>query len=132
MKKNKKAFSLVELIIATVVLTIGVFWVSALLTNTQNNINNVAEFSKKETLFYSVFECFKSKKSFSDLNNWETYSVDFWTNLKWCNVILNWNTKTTINGLDYYFKAEIIKKSWNQVKAKIFIDDKSKIFKIFG
>ncbi len=129
--KNKKAFSLVELIIATVILTIGVFWISALLTNTQNNINNIQEYSKKEALFYSVFECFKSEKNFFNLNNSEKYWVNFWTNLTDCNIILNWITKTVINGLDYYFKAEIIEKTSNEIKVKIFVNDKEKLFKIF-
>ena len=132
MKKNTKAFSLVELIIATIILTIGVFWVSALLTNTQNNINYLQEKSKKQSLYYSIFECFKSKKTLSILNNWENFWVDFWNNLKWCNVNLNWNTKTKINNVEYLFKAKVIEKQNSFAKIKITIDnDKWKIFEIF-
>jgi Tfp pilus assembly protein PilV len=130
MKKNKKAFSLVELIIATIVLTIGVFWVSALLTNTQNNINNVENFSKKETLFYSVFECFKSEKDFSNSTDWATFYVNFWTDLKECDVNST-KTATTINNLDYYFKVEVTDKTSNEKELKIFVNNKKRIFRIF-
>ncbi len=133
MKIFKKAFSLIELIIATTVLVIWVFGISALLTNNQNNINNISEFSKKESLYYSALECFKSNKGFSYFSSWNLFYINFWNHLKWCNV---WNisTEVNINWNSYVIKARVIEKNSNFAKIKIsvlwWLKTKNKIFEI--
>jgi hypothetical protein len=121
MKKNLLAFSLIELIVATTIATIGVFWIYSLIWNNQFNINNLWEYSKKESLYYSVFECIKTKGVIFSKNKGDKLFINFWNNLKQCN-ITNSKKETKIDGIEYIFKVEIFEKYTNFLKLKISIE----------
>lgn len=92
--QNKKAFTLVEIIISTIILTAGVFGIYKLLSINTNNLNNYDNQFQIESLFSNIQECIKSiwYNSFSSTQTW--YSFSFWTDNKWC---FTWAYNTSLD-----------------------------------
>ncbi len=117
---NKKAFSLIEIIIATWILSMTFFWVYKLIWENTKIINNSNNFLQTNTIFYNFKECIKNIwfdyfKNNSQLN----YNFNLWNTWTWC---YTWNTNITkIDNIEYIFKWNITN-SWTN-----FIDWNLKI-----
>ena len=122
MKKNKKAFTLIEIIIATWILSIAVFWVYKLIWENSKLINNSDNYLQLNNLFLNLEECLKSKKDDIKIkNNWDIVKINFWNDLKWCN-ILTTDNKVEINNIDYFLNAEINDKQNNYIDLELSIE----------
>lgn len=87
MKKSNKAFSIIEIIISTVILTIWVFWVYKLIWNNMSLLSNNEIFLQQNMLFNPFKECLKAiwYNSLSwSYSVWSWFSVNFWNDNLWC------------------------------------------------
>ena len=99
-------FTLIEVIIASAILSITVFWVYKLIWENSKLINNSDNYLIMNNLFLNLEECIKSKKT--DYISEPIGSVkkyDFWTYLNWCNN--NSSTWVIINNINYYLDSKI-------------------------
>jgi len=108
--KGKKAFSLVEVIIATSILTIAVFWVYKLIWENTKIISNSSDLIQVNSLFSVLEECienlwFNNLKSSNDIS----YFFNFWNDLSECNT---WTFDTEIDNINYKFLWNITN-SWS-------------------
>lgn len=110
MKKNK-AFTLVELVIATGILTVSVFGIYKLISENNKVINNSKITYDSYLLFPSVQACIEN------MNITETSNIYFWEDLKQC---LNEDKPTIINNIEYHIKA--IKKDDKEWEIEIKSD----------
>lgn len=81
-KVNKKAFTLIEIIIATIILTAWIFGIYKLLSINVSNLNDYDNKAQINDLFINMQECIKSIW-FSSFSAW-TVSFNFWADNKWC------------------------------------------------
>lgn len=98
---DKKAFSLIEVVVATWILSIAVFWVYKMIWENNKIINNSNNFLNKTALFPVLETCIEQ----SGETTWTIY-IDLWTDLKWCDT----NSSEIINKIDnieYVLKAEM-------------------------
>jgi len=104
--KKKKAFTLIEVIIASAILSITVFWVYKLIWENSKLINNSNNYLQLNNLFLNLEECIKSKKTdFLSLSSWATKEINFWASLTWCE---SWTSSTVlIDNIDYYMEILI-------------------------
>lgn len=111
MKKTKKVFSLIEVIVAAGILSIAVFWVYKLIWENTKLINNSDNFLQLNSLFPSLEECinyiwFDSFKASSQTN----YIFNFWATWTWC---FTWNSNQFILDNNSYELLWNITWSWN-------------------
>jgi prepilin-type N-terminal cleavage/methylation domain-containing protein len=122
MKKNKKAFTLIEVIIASAILSITVFWVYKLIWENSKLINNSDNYLQLNSLFPAFEECIKNKwySSFSgDLEN-STKKINFWNNLNWCEI---WNSNNVvIDNIEFFLETKIISKKNNYIDFELKIE----------
>ena len=121
MKKNKSAFSLIEVIIAASILSVTVFWVYKLIWENSKLINNSWNYLQLNTLFPTLQECIKSKW-FSSYTQaiWTTLEFNFWADLNGCWV---WNSPTVIiDNIEYYLQATIQDKTTEYIDWTIEIE----------
>ena len=106
MQKNKTAFTLIEVIIASAILSVTVFWVYKLIWENTKLINNSGNYLQLNNLFLNLEECIKNKKSyFLSLSSWATKKINFWNTSTWCVI---WNsTPVNIDNIDYYLESKI-------------------------
>lgn len=119
MQKIKKAFSLLEVIIATWILTITVFGIYKIIWENSKIVANSNNYLNQNILFENVKECLK----------WENFSekkfLDFWNDLKKCNFSTT-EKIFQIDWIDYLISIETIDKNW-----KIIINSSAVWEKIF-
>lgn len=97
MKKNK-AFSLIEVVMATFILSVAVFGIYKLIAENTKIINNSDEYTKASFLFAVVENCIEN-------TDYKTWYLDLWIDLKECN--FNPTEKiNTIDNVDYTLKYE--------------------------
>ena len=127
MKKTKKAFSLIEIIISTIILTIWVFWVYKLIWNNVNLITNNDNNKTFNDLYPNFKECITSLTSTLSwsYNSWSSFSINFWSDNMSC---LTWNynsnfdfTWVILNNNEYYLFWEITKKDIDKMEVKLNI-----------
>jgi len=128
MKKSIKAFSLIEIIISTIILTIWVFWIYKLIWNNMNLLSNNENFITLNSLYNPFKECLKSiwYNSLSwSYNSWEIFSVNFSEDNLWCqtwsyneNLNFSW---VLLNNKNYFLYAKVIQKNTNEIKLEINI-----------
>lgn len=83
-KRSTKGFSLVEIIISTIILTIGVFWVYKLIANNMSLLWKNETLLTMKTLEKSLEECLLYfSKEWIDLSG-TGFSVYLWNDLLWC------------------------------------------------
>lgn len=80
---EKKAFTLVEIIISTIILTGWVFGIYRLLSINTNNLNNYDNQFQVNILFWNMQECIKSIW-FDNFTGGVNYSFNFWSSNNWC------------------------------------------------
>jgi prepilin-type N-terminal cleavage/methylation domain-containing protein len=121
MKKTKKAFSLIEVITATVILSIAVFWVFKLIWENQKILNNTNNYNTTSSLFLDFQECIKNnswsisdnEKFYMNINDCKTWSTNTWITLNNIEYTLYWSGIWN-NSLDLYIKIE----NWLKLKQK--------------
>jgi prepilin-type N-terminal cleavage/methylation domain-containing protein len=100
MKKiTKEAFTLIEVLIATSILTIAVFWVYKLIWENTKIINNSDNYLQANTLFPSITECIEN--IWFENFKWMTqniYEFHFWPSNTWC---FTGSSITTLDNIDY-------------------------------
>jgi Tfp pilus assembly protein PilV len=103
MKKQKKAFSLIEVIIATWIISVTVFWVYKLIWENTKIISNSWNYLQANSLFPVLEECIENINSdFSKQSG--SYNIFLWDSLTWCtnNTDLN-----IIDNIEYNLSATI-------------------------
>ena len=113
MRQDKNAFSLIEVVIATSIITISVFWVYKLIWENTKIINNSSNYLQINSLFPVVEECIEKIWFSVFKDTWSNnYDFNFWNTLS----LENCNTGTTFNviidNIEYYLKW-IITNSWS-------------------
>lgn len=93
MNKQNKAFTIIEVIIATWILTISVFWIYKLIAENNKIINNSNIYLSANLLVPLVENCIKN----IDPPTWNKLFLDLWSDNKQC---VSQNNKT-INNLDW-------------------------------
>ncbi len=133
MKKQKIAFSLLEVVVASLILTITVFWTFKLIWENQKLISNASNYKNTTSLFIPLIECIKhiSYSWFDDKSEWKTHYINFWDDLNWCEI---WKNKTKINNIEYELSWKIIKHEiWKYITFNLkIISDYSKLEKEFN
>ena len=117
MKTSKKAFSIVEIIVSISILTIGVFWVYALIGKNMSLLWDTQKITLMKTLQKNFKECvnyFWFDSINSSYTGWESFSINFWNDnwdcLTWSfnkNYIFTW---VLLDNEEYFLYGEIIKK----------------------
>ena len=94
MKKINKAFSIIEVITASLILSIAVFWVFKLISENEKIINNSDNYNTATSLFLPFTECMENIWSWS-LNN-----SAFYIKIDNCSATSN-KTYNKINNIEY-------------------------------
>lgn len=86
MKINKKAFTLVEVIVATSILMVSVFGIYKLIGENAKLINNSDNFLQLNSFFPALEWCIDKLwvEWFTDKTVWKIYKFDFWSDFLWC------------------------------------------------
>jgi len=97
---NKKAFSLIEVIVATSILSIAVFWVYKMIGENSKIVINSNNYLNTSLLFPIIETCIDS--------NWITTSkyIDLWIDYKSCNYS-DTNIINKIDNIDYVLFADM-------------------------
>jgi prepilin-type N-terminal cleavage/methylation domain-containing protein len=109
MKNNFKAFSLIEVIVATSILTIAVFWVFKLIGENSKIISQSQNYIQSNLLLQPSKECLDYLLKDNDLdymkNNLSGSYLDL-NNFSWvCSVWIN-TTVNTVDNIDYQIYIE--------------------------
>lgn len=111
MKKHLKGFSLIEVLIATSIITITVFWLYRLIWENTKIINNSWNYLQVNSLFPVLQECIENIWIW--VFTWSTttnYDFNFWPDLKTCEI---WTDHSIIiDNLKYTLKWNITN-SWS-------------------
>lgn len=122
MTKNKTWFSLIEVVVATSILTIWVFGIYKLIWNDLNLVSNTNTKKTANIIEKSLIECIKYfwKNTLSwSYNIDEKFSINFWNNLNWC---FTWSYNTSynfswvlLNNKEFFNILHIQKKETNNI-----------------
>ncbi len=98
---------MIEVIIATSILTISVFWVYKLIWENTKIITNSSNFIQANYIFPIFEECIENIWFNSYMQNiWQEYFFNFWNDKKECKI---WtNNGVIIDNLEYILKWKII------------------------
>jgi len=114
MKKNKIAFTLVEVVVATSILMISVFGVYKLIWENSRLINNNDNYLQLHSLFPALESCI-DKIGYNNFSYtfpsdiWKTNKYDFWNNMNWCiNNSSSW--KIILDNIEYSLSSKVL--SW--------------------
>lgn len=109
MKNSKGWFSLVEIIVATIVLTVWVFWIYKLFWNNISILSNNDNYLNQINLQTPFRECVKNiwyTNFTSSYSVGNSFSVNFWSDNMWC---FTWSYSTwysfswiNIDWVDYF------------------------------
>jgi prepilin-type N-terminal cleavage/methylation domain-containing protein len=122
MRKIKKWFSLIEVIIATSILSISIFWVYKLISENTKIINKSSNNIQLNNILHTVTECIVNIWfwNFSPVI-WTEYTFNLWINNDKCNT---WSVDlVNIDNINYDIKWIIIDSGNNYINWKISIND---------
>lgn len=107
MIKLNNWFSLIEVIVATSIITISVFWVYKLISENTKIINKSLNNIQVNNMYFITKECIENIW-FNNYNKsvWQEYYFNFWNNLDKCNTWVV-DDKIIIDNLEYIVKASI-------------------------
>ena len=115
MKKNNKAFTLIEVIVATGILMISVFWVYKLIWENAKLINNSDNYLQLNLLFSPLSSCIDKlwySVYFWDMSSWAVYKYDFENeSMTWCALSNTWII--TLDNIDYELSS-MITATWSE------------------
>lgn len=107
MIKNKNAFSLIEVVIATSIITITVFWVYKLIWENTKIINNSWNILQVRSIFPVLQECIENIGFSTYIQSiWQQYNFNFWSWMEECNIGLG--NIVEIDNLEYIIKWEVM------------------------
>jgi hypothetical protein len=106
---TKKWFSLIEVVIATSIISITVFWVYKLIWENTKIITNSTNYLQVTSLFPVMEECIENKINNFPLAIWTNKDFYLDSNLNDCQLINSW---TIIDNITYYLSAKVME-SWN-------------------
>lgn len=128
MNKNLNWFSIIEIIISTVILTMWVFWVYKLIGNNMSYISNNENLLQQNLLYAPMRECIKSigyDTLSGSYNSWDSFSINFWDNQMWCftgsydaNYDFTW---VVVDNQEYFLYGKINSKSATRIKLELNI-----------
>jgi len=124
-KNNKNAFGLLEIIVATSILTIAVFWVYKMIWENTKLINNSDNYMQMSSLFPSFENCidYLLKNNTISINTWYNENFWFWNNWTWC---LTWSSqKVDLDNIEYTLSWTIISNNSNSIDWKLKISNES-------
>lgn len=127
MKKIKKAFSIIEVVTASIILSITVFWVFKLIFENQKLINNSSNYNTTLWLTSPLNECIEYiwYNWFVSKNVWDEYNIYFWSSNTECLLSSSW---TIIDNISYDFKIEISEHIIdNFIKFRTYINSSKEI-----
>ena len=110
MIQNKKAFSLVEVVVATSILSLSVFWVYKLIWENNKLLYNSSHYLQSNMLFVPFKECIEYLW-FDSFASWTIidYDFNFWSDLIGC---FTWTSDfIEIDNIEYEL-SWIITNSW--------------------
>jgi prepilin-type N-terminal cleavage/methylation domain-containing protein len=121
--ENKKAFTLIEVLIATSILTIAVFWVYKLIWENTKIINNSDNYLQANSLFPSITECIENIwfDTFKAITQ-NTYQFHFWATETWC---ITGNDIVTLDNIEYTLNGYITWSGSNYIDWNIQISSDS-------
>jgi len=115
MKKNKIAFTLVEVVVATSILMISVFGVYKLIWENSRLINNNDNYLQLHSLFPALESCIDKiwyngfPHNFPlDIPSPKKY--DFWPNMNWCSNSISSSWKVVLDNIEYSLSSKVL--SW--------------------
>lgn len=102
---QKKWFSLIEIVIATSIITIAVFWVYKLIWENTKIINNSWNYLQVNSLFPVLEECIENLwfSSFPWVTTTE-YDFNFWVNQNLDSCSISGGNKVVIDNIEYNLK----------------------------
>lgn len=110
---NKKAFSLIEIIIATWVITISIFWIYKIIWE-NNKIINISNNSIISTTLLPIAKnCIENKSPSMD------WYLSLWEDLNEC----NFNTDITLTNIDNIEYEIEVTNSWTFYEINIFSEN---------
>lgn len=104
MKKSLYAFSLIEVIVATSILTIAVFWIFKLIWENSKILAQSQNYIQSNLLLQPSKECLDYLLKDNDLNYMKWLPIPFYLNLNdfsWVCSLWNINTINTVDNIDY-------------------------------
>jgi len=107
--KNKKAFTLIEVVVATSILMISVFWVYKLIGENAKLINNNDNYLQLHSLFPTLKSCIDEIWYYST-NVWDIKKYDFWSDMLWCSKSINNPLKVILDNIEYNLSSKVL--SW--------------------
>jgi Tfp pilus assembly protein PilV len=123
MKYWIKWFSLIEVVIATSIISISVFWIYKLIWENTKIINNSSDYLQVNSLFPILENCieniwFSSIDTYSvddkiDFNLWDTWSLNE------CNI--SWSDKVIIDDVEYELSSIIKNKTSEYIELELQI-----------
>ncbi len=140
--KNKFAFTLVEVVIAWIILTVWVFWIYKMIWSNMLLLNKSQDTVDAQTLLQPASECIKSKKNDINTLSETWFYLTFWNEINsftWC--LINTSSWTVLlNWVEYeiFWERELINsqtwvildisKDWNSIynttnKPKIILNN---------
>lgn len=128
MIRNKLAFSLIEIMVSTIILTVWLFGIYKLIWSNMLLLSNNETFVTAKTLNIPFRECLKSKSSdlfTASYISWSELSVNFWNDLLGCNL---WSYNSlytfswiTLNNEIFYLYWKITKKESTFIEMDLSI-----------
>lgn len=117
MQKNNIWFTLIEIIVSTIILSVWVFGIYKLLSINTNNLNNWENLNQSKKLITNTEECIKSiwyNYFYNSSQTW--YSFNFWNDNNWC-FTWDYNSSTWIflDNKNYFIKWTISSKDTNKI-----------------
>lgn len=109
MKNNFKAFSLIEVIVATSILTIAVFWVFKLIWENSKILSHSQNYIQANLLLQPSKQCLDYLLKDNWLNNMQTEALPIYldlSNFTWVCSIWNNLTVNTVDNIDYSIYIE--------------------------
>jgi len=105
MKYNNKWFSLIEVIVATSILTIAVFWVFKLIAENSKILANSNNFMQANFLLQPTKECLNKIGLTALFAEWSTVYLDLWNDWITCNI---WNSTDllVLDNIEYKIRAD--------------------------
>ncbi len=118
---QKKAFSLIEVIIAASILSVTVFWVYKLIWENSKLINNSWNYLQLNNLFPALQECIKSRW-FSSYTQpvLTTVNFNFWNTLNWCEI--GTATEVIIDNIEFTLEWTIQTKTADYIDWELSIE----------
>ncbi|EKE26260.1 MAG: hypothetical protein ACD_4C00353G0002 [uncultured bacterium (gcode 4)] len=85
MLNNKSGFTIIEVLMATLILWLTVFWILKLTNNNSLQVNNLNKQADMSLIFWNTKECMKSIwYNYFNSTIWITWSINFWIDNNWC------------------------------------------------